>query len=86
MSPSKIQNPIDEFTAHGVKTVGDYQYVLLVDGEGACYIERVATDESSIKFCKMPHVDHTTFAEIATQIDAFWVSPESHSYVYIFQC
>jgi len=91
---SKKQNPIDEYIVHGVKTViidslTTYDYYLLIDATGNCYISRVADDDSSYKFVKMPSLAETaSYSEIAEAIDAFWVSPEDESkvYKYLFEC
>jgi hypothetical protein len=86
---SKTQSPIDECVVHGVKTVGDYDYYLLVDSDGSAYIERVKSDDSTILFCKMAlNSADDTLAEKATTIDNFWSTPSdaSHVYKYLFQC
>jgi hypothetical protein len=86
MASSKIQNPIDEFVACGMQTIGLYSYILLVDGTGQCYIERIATDNSSFKFAKMPEPVTSGFDAAEVAIDAFWVDPTAHVYKYLFRC
>lgn len=86
MSESKKQNPLDEFDIAGIKTVSSYDYFLLIDATGNCYIARVASDDSSYKFCKMPTPVASTYSEIATAIDNFWgASIQNYTYVYLFQ-
>lgn len=79
-------NPLNEFIVHGVKTVGSYDYILMVDEEGQTVIMRVAADQSTIKYCVMPKATGT-FSEMGTVIDAFWVSPDDVAkvYKYLFQ-
>jgi hypothetical protein len=87
MVASKSQNPMDEFICHGIKTVGSYDYFLMVDATGKCYIERVAADDSTYRYNKMSELPiSTSFANIATAIDAYWAAPETHVYKYLFQC
>jgi len=88
MVQSSYKNPLDNFVAHGVKTVSSYQYILLVDEKGQAVIERVASDSSTIMFCKMarPPAEVDTFTEQADAIDDFWTSPETKTYQYLFQC
>jgi hypothetical protein len=83
---SKRQNPIDEFEIHGVKTVGDYDYFLLIDADGECYIQKAASDDSLYTFAKMPVPAGTHLSGMAALINAFWASPESHTYKYLFEC
>jgi hypothetical protein len=80
---ARRQNPLEDFVTHGFKTVGDYEYQLLVDALGTCYIQRLKSDDTDYKFCKLPHVDGT-FAQIASAIDAFWVDPSSADKVYSY--
>lgn len=88
MIKSKYLDALSNFVAHGIKTVGDYDYVLLVDQTGQTIIQRIYTDSTEILYCKMPDTTFTTFAAVKTQIDAFWVNPASTDkvYGYIFQC
>lgn len=84
MLESKYTDPLEAFVVHGIKTVTSYDYVLLVDKSGKAVIKRIASDSSDIKFTAM-HSSSIVFDNIATDIDSFWVSPESHTYKYIFQ-
>jgi len=83
---SKIQFQLDEYGISGIKNIGLYDYYLLIDGLGSCYIERVAEDDSTMLFAKMPEVNVNHLADVAAAIDAFWEHPETHSYKYAFQC
>ena len=83
---SNESNPLDEFTPHGIKTIGGYDYVLMVDEGGQAVIMRVSADKSEIRYCLMSKVSGS-FATIAAAIDAFWVAPDvSKVYTYLFQC
>ena len=84
---SKIQNPIEDYEFAGIKTVGLYDYYLMVDGDGNAVIVRNATDDSETKFNKMHNTPDATLSEKATAIDAYWVAPADASkvYKYIFQ-
>jgi hypothetical protein len=84
---SKIQNPIEDYEFAGIKTVGSYDYYLMVDGDGNAVIVRNATDDSETKFNKMKIALDATFSERETAIDAYWTSPADASkiYKYIFQ-
>lgn len=65
------------FTVSGVKYVGDYIYVLLLDFGNTCLIKRIKTDDSEIKY----HV-----IEEAEPIEIFFANPENHTpYVWINQ-
>ena len=86
---SKEQSPIDDFVIHGIKTVGDYDYYLLVDNDGGCFIQRIDSDDESTRFCKMATpAEGTSLSAKAVLIDTFWTSPasEDKNYTYIFQC
>ena len=86
MIKSEATSPLDTFVAHGVKTIDAYMYILLVDQKGQALIERVALDQSTIKFAAMPVSVHTHYTDIALDIDAFWASPTSYTYSYLYQC
>ena len=74
MIEAKYLNPIKNFQSSGVKTVGDYTYVLLISLDGQVLIERVKSDNSEIKFAKKPS---------ATSIETFWEDPTVHTYDWI---
>lgn len=76
MLTSRYKNPIPNFQAHGVKTVGLYQYILLIDLQGSVLIERVKTDNSEILFVKMPE---------GTDIATYWASADTYTYKYMNQ-
>ncbi len=64
------------FITSGVKEIGSYTYVLLIDLSGQTLIKRVKTDQSEIKF-----VEKTTGT-----IEDFWADPvTSKTYVWIHQ-
>ena len=64
------------FITSGTKEVGDYLYVLLIDMIGQTLIKRVKSDNSEIRFTKMPD---------ETVIETFWADPTLHTYVWIYQ-
>jgi hypothetical protein len=88
MITSKYSNPLDAFICHGIKEISTFTYVLLVNTEGKCVIERISDDESSVMFAKMTDpVEGTSFLTRAAAIDAFWTDPVAgKSYSYLFQC
>ena len=62
------------FTTSGVKEIGNYTYVLLIDGGSPLtLIKRIKTDNSEIKFA----------LRVSGTIDAFWATPAIHDYVWI---
>ncbi|GAG78814.1 unnamed protein product [marine sediment metagenome] len=62
------------FTTSGVKEIGEYTYVLLIDGGSSLtLIKRVKLTNSEIKFVKR---------EEGT-IESFWADPTVHTYVWI---
>jgi len=63
------------FTVSGVKDIGDYIYVLLLDFAGLALIKRVKIDNSEIKYYKIPD----------GEIVARWADPASQAYVWINQ-
>jgi hypothetical protein len=85
MVNSKYNNPLECFTVHGEKTIGDYSYVLLVDETGQALIEQVASDNSTIMFKEMPNPDTDQKSVIASAITTFWATPDSGTFVYLFQ-
>ena len=83
---STKQNILDEYEFHGIKTVGDYDYYLLVDSTGNCVIARNKIDDSSLRYVTMPTPVATAYSDIATAIDEFWAaSIENYNYGYLFQ-
>ena len=83
---SKKQNPIDSFDIAGIKSSGGYDYFLLIDATGRCFINQVKDDDSTMLFAKMTEpTSLSTFDERATAIDAFWSDPTVHTYKYLFQ-
>lgn len=80
---SSRQSPIDEYDLHGVKTVGDYEYWLLIDVDGNCVISQIKSDDSTFLFTKMPDASGG-FSARASAIDEFWTNPENHTYKYLF--
>jgi len=84
---SRKQSPIDEFIIHGIKSNGGYDYYLLIDASGRCYIEQVKDDDSTMLFAKMTEpTSADTFAERAVLITNFWAAYTGHTYQYLFQC
>ena len=75
MLSSKYSNPIENFQASGIKEIGDYTYVLLIDLQGQVLIQRIRSDESGIKFVKKG----------SQTIEAFWANPASYSYIWVHQ-
>lgn len=72
------------FTVSGVKDIGDYKYVLLIDFAGTALIKRIKTDNSSIKY-------HCINDPAPESIDDFWSDPEAHTshghgYAWIHVC
>ncbi len=64
------------FTTSGIKEIGDYTYILLLDGgSDLTLIKRVKTDNSEIKFVLRD----------AQSIEDFWLDPTVHTYVWIHQ-
>lgn len=61
------------FTVSGIKEIGSYTYVLMIDFAGLTLIKRIIDDESEIKYAK-----RTT-----ETIDNFWADPTAHTYEYI---
>ena len=74
ISPKGIN--IDKaFTVSGVQYIGNYIYVLLLDFAGLALIKRIKTDDSEIKYYKIPD----------TELVARWADPASQNYVWINQ-
>lgn len=71
---NKYTNILLGYVFHGLKTVGDYQYVLLINMEGEVIIMQIKTDQSVAKYKAKP---------TATTIDNFWSAPDTHTYDYI---
>ena len=68
------------FTISGVKYIGDYIYVLLIDGAtDLALIKRVKTDDSEIKFLKV--------ARGSGELTTKWANPDATgmNYVWIHQ-
>ena len=77
--------PLDGFMCHGIKTIGAYHYYLFIDNNGHCVIMRGALDDSEFLFCELKKdILAQHFADIATEIDAFWATPDTHTYKYMF--
>ena len=85
ITPKEV-SPLDGYEIHGVKSVGSYDYYLLVADKGECVICQAAQDDSTYLFAKLAEDPAATHTEIAAAITAFWVSPASHVYQYLFQC
>ena len=84
IQPKEI-SPLDGYEVYGIKSVGLYDYYLLVATKGECVICQAAQDDSSYLYAKMPVTGSSSFSDIADAITDFWVSPELHSYQYLFQ-
>lgn len=76
MLTSSYCNPISNFQAHGIKTIGLYQYILGIDLAGTVIITRLKPDGSELLFTRMP---------VGTDIATYWASPDSYNYYYIYQ-
>ena len=63
------------FITSGVKEVGEYLYVLLIDLAGQTIIKRVKDDNTEIKF---------TEKTVGT-IEDFWSDPTVHTYKWIHE-
>ena len=74
MLNSKYVNQEKNYITHGVKEIGDYTYVLLIDMAGVSLIKRVKSDNTEILFTKKES------GSIAT----FWSDPTIHSYNYFY--
>lgn len=61
------------FTVSGVKDIGDYTYVLLIDFAGLTLIKRVKSDSTEIKYAKRGE----------QSIADFWSDPTLPTYKYI---
>jgi len=72
---SKGTNFIAGRVASGQKTVGDYDYFLFLEvGRKPMHIiMRIKSDNSEIKFCKIPRENDWTIA---------WASPATQTYIY----
>lgn len=75
MIEPKTGEVLKGFVTSGVKEIGNYTYVLLLDLAGQTLIKRVKTDQSEIKFVKRNVGDIVTF----------WLDPTIHSYIYIHE-
>jgi len=73
---SKFKDPTVNFVIHGVKTVGNYVYVLLVDMTGQALIRRIKNDNTEILFSKKPD---------QASISDFWTNADQHTYQYIHE-
>ncbi len=63
------------FTISGVKYIGDYIYVLLIDGAtDLALIKRIKTDDSEIKFIEIP----------AGEMNTYWANPDASGYAYVW--
>ena len=85
MLKSKYANPLDSFVVHGEKVISGYTYILLVDESGQSLIKRVSSDNSSIMFSEMSNPGSFQQDVIAAAITAFWASPTTGNFVYLFQ-
>ena len=84
MLKSEYANPLDCFIPHGIKLIGSYKYVLLIDQKGQTIIERIASDSSTIMFTEM--TTPVTPQTVADVITAFWAADvTTYAYVYLFQ-
>ncbi len=63
------------FITSGVKEIGSYIYVLMIDLSGQTIIKRVKSDNTEIKF-----VERTSGS-----IDDFWLDPTVHTYKWIHE-
>lgn len=63
------------FITSGVKEIGNYIYILMIDLSGQTIIKRVKSDNTEIKF-----VERTEGT-----IDAFWADPTVHIYKWIHE-
>ena len=87
MIEPKEVSPLDGYEVHGIKAVDVFDYYLLIADKGECVIAKVAQDDSSTSFVKMaPNPAHVHFHDIAADIAAFWVNPETHTYQNLFEC
>lgn len=85
MIKSDVSNPLDGFMCHGIKTVSSYDYYLMIDNDGHTVIMRATSDNSEFRFCELKkEISTESFTTIASEIDAFWVAPETHNYTYMF--
>lgn len=75
MIEPKGVNLAKAFTISGVKEIGGYTYVLLVDFAGLTLIKRVTSDNSEIKFVKKSS---------GQSIDDFWANPDATGLNYTF--
>lgn len=69
----KGDNITKNFTVSGVKEIGDYTYILLIDFAGLTLIKRIKLDNSEIKYVK----------KTSGSIENFWADPSVHEYKYI---
>ena len=60
------------FVTSGVKEIGEYIYILLIDLAGQTIIKRVKSDNSEIKFRK----------KSGQSIEDFWATPDGSGIVY----
>ena len=71
-------NVMKSLVISGVKYVGNYIYVLLLDAKDLCLIKRIKTDDSEIKYHQIEEEGET--------IEQFFANPETHtSYVWFNQ-
>jgi len=85
MIKSDMTNPLDGFVCHGIKTVSSYNYYLFIDNNGHAVIMRAAIDNSEFRFCELAkEISDENFTDVATQIDSFWLNPDTHTYKYMF--
>lgn len=75
MIQSKYNNPLPNFVNHGIKEIGEYTYVLLIDMVGQTLIKRF-NDPTDIKFALKPD---------GTSIATFWADPIAHDYDYLYK-
>ena len=63
------------FITSGVKEIGSYIYVLMIDLSGQTIIKRVKSDNTEIKFVEMTE----------GSIEDFWSDPTVHTYKWIHE-
>ena len=61
------------YTTSGIKEIGDYMYVLKIDLKGKAIIQRIKSDNTEIKFYKIP----------IHELDTRWANPDAQAYAWI---
>jgi len=70
----KYVDSTKHYVVSGVKEIGDYIYILMINMSGQTLIKRVKSDNSEIKFVVRPKEETIT---------NFWEDPTQHEYKYI---